>query len=387
MIERDIAEQARGLATWFPVVSVTGPRQSGKSTLVRSVFDGYDYVNLEDPQVRGAALDDPVGFIKNRPDHLIIDEAQYAPELFSMVQVASDERGSMGQYILSGSQNFLMLKAITQSLAGRVGMLKLLPLSYHEALRADPSLSGDAFMLAGGYPRIYDVGLPLGTFFENYVSTYLERDVSGYLDVRNLAAFRTFLGLCARNCGRLLRYVTLEQGAQISHDTARAWLSMLESSYVTFMLRPYHANLGKRLTKTPKLYFYDTGLLCYLLGIKTLEQLLVHPMLGAVFENLVIAERMKRHLNGGDEPELCFYRDDSKVEVDLLDLTDAASPELMEIKSSETYRPRFARHLGTVGETLGVPPERRAVVARVGDDYTADGVTVRSARSELLGSR
>jgi predicted AAA+ superfamily ATPase len=162
---------------------------------------------------------------------------------------------------------------------------------------------------------------------------------------------------------------------------------MLESSYVTFMLRPYHANLGKRLTKTPKLYFYDTGLLCYLLGIKTLEQLLVHPMLGAVFENLVIAERMKRHLNGGDEPELCFYRDDSKVEVDLLDLTDAASPELMEIKSSETYRPRFARHLGTVGETLGVPPERRAVVARVGDDYTADGVTVRSARSELLGSR
>ncbi|MCH4180705.1 MAG: ATP-binding protein, partial [Atopobiaceae bacterium] len=244
MIERDIAEQARGLATWFPVVSVTGPRQSGKSTLVRSVFDGYDYVNLEDPQVRGAALDDPVGFIKNRPDHLIIDEAQYAPELFSMVQVASDERGSMGQYILSGSQNFLMLKAITQSLAGRVGMLKLLPLSYHEALRADPSLSGDAFMLAGGYPRIYDVGLPLGTFFENYVSTYLERDVSGYLDVRNLAAFRTFLGLCARNCGRLLRYVTLEQGAQISHDTARAWLSMLESSYVTFMLRPYHANLG-----------------------------------------------------------------------------------------------------------------------------------------------
>jgi len=385
MIERDMAKQARDLARWFPVVSVTGPRQSGKSTLVRDVFSGYAYANLEDPQVRASALSDPVSFVRNRPVHLIIDGTQYAPDLFSMVQVVSDERGAMGQYVLSGSQNFLMLKAITQSLAGRVGMLRLLPFSYREALRGDGSLTPDDYMLAGGYPRLYDTRMPLGTFFENYVSTYLERDVAGFLDVRNLSTFRTFLGLCARNCGGLLRYVTLEQGAQVAHDTARSWLSMLESSYITFMLRPYHANLGKRLTKTPKLYFYDTGLLCHLLHIKTMEQLLIHPMLGAIFENLIVSERVKRHLNEGVEPELYFYRDDSKVEVDLIDLTVPRVPELIEVKSSATYHPSHARHLGKVGDLLGVPVSGRTVVLRVDDGYSAGGVTVRGVRSELLG--
>jgi len=293
MIERDMAKQARDLARWFPVVSVTGPRQSGKSTLVRDVSSGYAYANLEDPQVRASALSDPVSFVRNRPEHLIIDGTQYAPDLFSMVQVVSDERGAMGQYVLSGSQNFFMLKAITQSLAGRVGMLRLLPFSYREALRGDGSLTPDDYMLAGGYPRLYDTRMPLGTFFENYVSTYLERDVAGFLDVRNLSTFRTFLGLCARNCGGLLRYVTLEQGAQVAHD--------------------------------------------------------------------------------------------SKVEVDLIDLTVPQAPELMEVKSSATYHPSYARHLGKVGDLLGVPESGRAVVLRVDDDYSAGGVTVRGVRSELLG--
>lgn len=373
------------MAGWFPVVSVTGPRQSGKSTLVRNVFSGYSYTNLEDPQVRKSAIADPVSFIRNRPERLIIDEAQYAPDLFSMIQVASDERGTPGQYVLSGSQNFLMLKAIGQPLSGRVGVLRLMPLSYQEALSADGSLSTDHFMLKGGYPRIYDVGIPPEIFFDNYVSTYLERDVSGFFDVRNLSAFRVFLGLCARNCGGLVRYVSLEKGAQVSHDTARSWLSMLESSYVVFTLKPYHASIGKRLTKTPKLYFYDTGLLCHLLNIRTLEQLVAHPMFGAIFENLIIAERMKRHLNAGENPDLCFYRDDAKVEVDLLDITDSDVPQLMEIKSSATYHPCFARQLDAVGGLLGIPASGQAVIARVDDEYQANGTCVRGARQELLG--
>lgn len=367
------------MASWFPVVSVTGPRQSGKSTIVRATFPSYAYVNLEDPQVRRSALDDPVGFIRNRPSRLIIDEAQYAPELFSMIQVVSDERGGPGQYVLSGSQNFLLLKSITQSLAGRVGMLRLLPFSYREACRADVELSADEFMLRGGFPRLYDTGMPTRPFFESYVSTYVERDVANFLDVRNLASFRNFLRLCALNVGSLVNYTSLARDADVDARTAKAWLSILESSYVTFSLMPYHSNEGKRLTKSPKLYFYDTGLLCHLLGIDTLSELLLGPHLGAVFENLIVSETLKRHLNEGKEPQLLFYRDDSKVEVDLLDFTDAGNRQLIEIKAGETYRDRFALHLGRVGEGLGIPRDRRYVVARVASSFDASDAHVVSA--------
>ena len=386
MIPRDMAGLLKDMARWFPVVSVTGPRQSGKSTLVRSVFPDYAYVNLEDPQQGRRALEDPVGFIRNASSPLIIDEAQRAPELFSMVQVVSDERGMPGQFVLSGSQNFLLLKGISQSLAGRVGLLKLLPLSFAELASAGGGPSADEFMVKGGYPRLYDIDIPPRIYYEGYVDTYLERDIAGYLDVRNMASFRTFLALCAQNVGNLLNIARLASDAGVSAATARAWLSMLESSYVIYLLQPYHANTRKRLTKTPKLYFHDTGLLCHLLRLDSLELLVASETLGPVFENLVVSETAKRYLNQGKMPDLCFYRDDSKIEVDLIDLTDPMRPRAIEIKSSETYHGKYARHLGRVGEELGIDVDGRMVVLRVQDSYRSEDVQVVSAR-DWLGRR
>lgn len=383
MISRSMASRALKLSTWFPVVSVTGPRQSGKSTLVKEVFSDYAYVNLENPQTRRQALVDPVGFINNRPNRLVIDEAQLAPELFSMIQVSSDESNEPGQYVLSGSQNFLLLKQITQSLAGRVGLLRLLPLSYSEAKSANESLTADSFMLRGGYPRLYDVEIPLEAYFSAYIKTYVERDVHEYLGVKDLSSYRTLLELCAQCAGSLLNVSRLANDAGVSRESVNSWLSMLESSYIVFRLRPYHANMRKRLVKTPKLYFYDTGLLCYLLRIRTLGQLLTSPYLGMVFENLVIEERMKTHLNAGREPDLYFYRDESKVEVDLVDLTESDRALLAEIKSSQTYRSSFARQLNKVGDEIGIPHERRFVVERAEGDFEADGAQVRNIATWL----
>ncbi len=378
MIPRSIAKRAKQLSTWFPVVSVTGPRQSGKSTLVKAVFPDYAYANLENPQTRQQALNDPVGFIRNRPNRLIIDEAQLAPELFSMIQVVSDESNELGQYVLSGSLNFLFLRQITQSLAGRAGLLKLLPLTYSEALSAKGSLTPDSFMLRGGYPRLYDVDMPEDAYFSAYLQTYVERDIQDYLGVRDLSSYRKLLALCAQCAGSLLNVSRLASDIGVSRDSVNSWLSMLESSYIVFRLRPYHADMRKRLTKTPKLYFYDTGLLCYLLHIRTLDQLLLSPYLGAVFENLVIEERMKAHLNAGSEPDLYFYRDENKVEVDLVDLTDPSRGLLAEIKSSQTYRSSFSKNLRKVGDEIGIPPEQRFVVERAEGDFEADGAQVRN---------
>lgn len=250
MIARSMEEMALKMAGWFPVVSVTGPRQSGKSTLVRKVFSEYDYVNLENIDTREAALADPVGFIRDRPQRLVIDEAQLAPELFNMIQVVSDETGEPGQYILSGSQNFLLLRSITQSLAGRVGLLRLMPLSFAEARAEQGDLGLDDFMRKGGYPRLYDRKIPTRVYYDGYVSTYLERDVAGYLDVRNIRQFETMLRLVAQTAGGLLNITRLAQDASVSSKTAREWLSILESSYIIFLLPPYFANIRKRLVKT-----------------------------------------------------------------------------------------------------------------------------------------
>lgn len=383
IIPRAMAQLASRMAGWFPVVSVTGPRQSGKSTLVREVFPDYEYVNLEDPNLRAVAAEDPVGFIRNRAPHLVVDEAQYVPDLFSMIQVVSDENGTPGQYILSGSQNFLLLKSITQSLAGRVGLLKLLPLSYAELLGGGISSGVDEFMIRGGYPRLYDVDMEADIFFEAYISTYVERDVAGYLDVRDAAAFRTVLRLCASNAGNLINYSNLARDADVGFRTVKSWMSILESSYIVFPLEPWHSNLGKRLTKTPKLYFYDTGLLCHLLGIRTVPQLLSHPMLGAVFENLIVSETAKRYLNRGKNPELYFYRDDSKREIDLLDFTDPNNRLAIEIKSSQTYHGRYGKTLVDVGDMLGVPADGRMVVYRGDVGLQANGFAVITAANYI----
>lgn len=370
MIERTLALSLEELAHYYPVVSVTGPRQSGKSTLVRATFPNHRYINLEDPSIRARALADPSGFIANNPGPLVLDEAQYVPELFSAVQAASDASPQAGKYVLSGSQNFLMMRAIKQSLAGRVGIAKLLPLSFPEIQDLYPSEQIAQLVLRGFYPQLHVSDIPTDLFYENYTDTYVTRDVVGYLDVRNEADFRTFLRVCASRVGSLVNYSSLASEVGISVPTVKNWLSLLESSYVVRLLQPYHANIAKRLTKSPKLYFYDTGLLCHLLGIRSLEQLVSGDMYGAIFENYVVIEQIKLRLNHLRSPELYFYRDDSKVEVDLIDLTD--NPALLiEIKSGQTYREAFGRHIRSVGKLL--PMQTRGMVVYGGQGTFEDG--------------
>lgn len=384
-IPRSLEVHLKKMASWFPVVSLTGPRQSGKSTLAKEAFPDYTYTNLEDPQIRMSALEDPLSFIHNRDKHLIIDEAQYAPDLFSMIQVVSDERGEPGQYILTGSQNFLMMKSIGQSLAGRVGLLKLLPLSFFELQNSSKlELDVDDFALKGGYPRLHDLNIPPSVYFSNYIDTYVERDVAELLEVRNKTSFRKFLSLCAQNAGNLLNLTSLSKATGTSVPTVRSWLSILESSYLVFTLQPYSVNMRKRLTKTPKLFFYDTGLLCHLLKIATVDQLVNSTSFGAVFENLVVAETLKRHLNSGVRPDLCFYRDDSKREIDLIDLSDPNAPQAIEIKSSRTYHDKYAAHLRTVCDDLDIAPENRFVVTRVDSSYRTKDCNVIAARDWLM---
>ena len=383
MIPRELSERARQMSTWFPVVSVMGPRQSGKSTLLRNAFPDYEYLNLERSNVRKSAQDDPVGFIASRSDKLFIDEAQYAPDLFPELQAAADERGTMGQYLLSGSQNFLLRKDITESLAGRVGILRLLPLSFSELAAAQPERTVDEFMFRGGYPHLYEVDMPAGVYYRSYMDTYVQRDAAELLDVRNLPVFGRFIRLCAQSAGQLVNVAHLAVEAGVDSRTAREWLSVLETSYIVFMLQPYAANVRKRLVKTPKLYFYDTGLLNYLLGIADVETLIGHNKRGDVFENFIISETMKGHWNKDEEPQLCFYRDSNGVEVDLMDLTELQNMRLIEIKSGQTAKDVFCKHLVTVGEMLDIPRERRCVVYRGADSFANQVASFVSARRYL----
>lgn len=370
------------LAKWYPIVSVTGPRQSGKSTLVRNTFPHHRYLNLEDPATRSRALSDPSGFIANNPGPLIIDEAQYAPELFSAIQAAADASGQKGEYVLSGSQNFLMMRNIKQSLAGRVGIARLMPFSFAEIGQSQAlSNSVSNVIFRGAYPQLWASDIPTSLFYENYIDTYVARDVMGYLDVRNESAFRLVMQLCATRAGNLLNISAIASDAGVSVPTVRNWLSILEASYVIFLLQPYYANIAKRLTKTPKLFFYDTGLLCHLLGIKTPDELVNSEAYGAVFENYVIAEQLKSYINHLTTPLLFFYRDDSKVEVDLVDTTNKPI-NFVEIKSGQTYRATFSRSVRKVATEL--PGDTQPCVVYGGEGtFTDNGVTVWGIREWL----
>lgn len=381
-IPRRLGAEVLKNAQWYPVVSLTGPRQSGKSTLIRELFPDYSYVNLENPQDRESASTDPVSFIANRPEHLIIDEAQNVPEIFSMIQVVSDERGTKGQYILSGSQNFLMMKRIQQSLAGRVGMLKLLPFSYGE--QKDHYYSDvDDFILRGGYPSLLVNRIDADNYFESYIQTYLTRDVTELFSINKVADFRKLLVLLASQVGSLLNISALSNALGLARDTVKDWLYALEQSYIIFMLEPYAANLKKRLTKTPKVYFFDTGLLCYLLKIYSTDSLRLHEHYGNIFENAVVADRYKHYLNQGKQPDLCFYRDDSKREIDLLELSDPDGPSAFEIKSSMMYRDKFVRQLSSVCDDIGIAKDRRSVILKIDHGFNAKDAKAESVTDFL----
>jgi predicted AAA+ superfamily ATPase len=356
MITRNMTLKLKELVTKYPVVAVTGPRQSGKTTLVKHVFPDRAYVSLEDPDVREFALTDPRGFLSTYPDGVILDEIQRVPELFSYIQTRVDEMGKEGVFVLTGSHNLVLMEGITQSLAGRVALLNLLPLSFAELSRAKqaPKTLHD-LLFTGLYPRIYDKGLSPSEWYANYANTYLERDVRMVTKVTDLARFQRFVKMCAARSGQILNLSALGNDCGITHNTAKAWLSVLQAGFIIFLLHPHHKNFNKRLIKSPKLFFYDPGLLCYLLGIDTPNSLAIHAFRGHIFETWVVGELLKGQFNKGLRENLYFWRDHVGHEVDCI-IEQGESLIPLEIKSGETVTRDFFKGLNYWYKVSGISP-------------------------------
>ncbi|MBR1550264.1 MAG: ATP-binding protein [Bacteroidales bacterium] len=360
MIDRRLEYAIKENMTYFPVVTVTGPRQSGKTTLIRAMFPNLPYFSLENPDTRAMAMDDPVSFLSQHVDGMVLDEVQNVPSLLSYLQGIVDEHKDR-RYILSGSSQFSLQTSISQSLAGRTAVLELLPIAVQE-MQGNPAVEdADTLMYSGFYPAVVAGENIPRMFYPAYVRTYLERDVRSLLQVKDLYQFQTFLRLCAGRVGSLFNASELSNEVGVSVNTVRSWLSILQASYIVFLVHPYYENSRKRLTKTPKLYFHDTGLACHLLGIESPQQLSSDRMRGHLFENMVIADVVKRSTNEGRTPELMFYRDSNGNEIDLL-LAKGQSVEAYEIKSSSTYNSSFETAFHRLPPQLEARLVRRAVV-------------------------
>ncbi|MCM1531498.1 MAG: ATP-binding protein [Bacteroides sp.] len=358
MVDRLLRYKLVELTSKFPVVTLTGPRQSGKSTLLKNSFPEYRYVSLEDPDMRLFATEDPKGFLATYPDKTIIDEAQRVPELFSYLQTHIDHAGKEGMYLLAGSHNFLLMERIGQSLAGRTALLKLLPFSHAEMQEGEilpDSLDKEIF--TGGYPRLYDKNISPTDYYPFYIQTYVDRDVRLMKNIGDLGKFIRCIKLCAGRIGQLLNLSSLANECDVAVSTITNWISVLEASYVCHLLRPDHNNFAKRLVKTPKLYFYDTGLACSLLDIQSPEQLSTHFLRGSLFENLVVNEFIKAAYNRGESPTLSFWRDSTGNEVDLLRYIKGDA-QAYEIKSGATFSSDFFKGIVKWAQLSNTPPER-----------------------------
>lgn len=345
MIKRNLAETISRAIKQFPVLTVTGPRQSGKTTLLRFQFPEYQYVNLEEPDIREWADGDPRNFLNEYKKNVIFDEIQRVPSLFSYLQSKVDEYNIPGQFILSGSQSFLLNEKISQSLAGRAAVLNLLPLSFSELEKSGyGGKKINNYLFQGFFPRIYDQQIEPILFYNSYINTYVERDVRLIKNITSISDFTRFLKLCAGRTGQLLNISAIATECGISVNTARGWLSLLEQSFIVFLLRPYHKNFNKRLVKMPKLYFFDTGLVCSLLEIENEKQLATHYLRGSIFENFVITELLKFRLNSGKSSNLYFWRNNHGNEIDCI-VEMASKPVAVEIKSGETFSADFLKGL------------------------------------------
>ncbi len=379
MLARQALPVLKEMAAGFPVLALTGPRQSGKTTLARQCFPEKPYFSFEDIEVRQRFTADPRQFFALLPQGAVLDEVQNSPELFSYLQGVVDERASMGDFILTGSQQFGLLGNITQSLAGRVGLVQLLPLSAAE-LRHAGLLAKDmpGAVWAGAYPALFDRQRRLANplqWLGAYINTYIERDVRQVLGVVNLSLFRRFVLMCAARCGQLLNLSALAADCGISHTTAKSWMTVLEASYVVHLLQPFHHNFGKRLVKMPKLYFLDTGLLCHLLRIDNPTVLATHALRGAIFESWVVSETLKHRWNQGLPADIYFWRDNHGTEVDMV-FEHAGRLHAVEIKSGSTFVPEWIDGLRLwrkyAGELAASP-----VIAYAGkDSFSVQGINV-----------
>ncbi|MBO0930005.1 ATP-binding protein [Fibrella aquatilis] len=387
LIARQIKSKLIQLSAQYPIISLTGPRQSGKSTLVRSLFAELPYVLLEDPDVRLLAEQDPRGFLANYPNGAVFDEVQRVPDLFSYLQGIVDQGNQQNPYILIGSQNFLLMEGISQSLAGRAAVLRLLPFNYAELQSAEAvPTSLETLLWQGSYPRLITRQLDPTDFYPAYIQTYLERDVRSLKNISDLGSFARFLRLCAGRAGNLLNLSSLANDSGISVNTAKSWLSVLEASYVVYMLEPFHENYSKRIVKSPKLFFYDTGLVCALLGLRRADLVETYYMRGSLFENWVVSEVVKHFYNQGQTAPIYFWQDKTGREVDLL-IEQNGSLLSIEIKAGQTLNPTYFNQLTYWNKLSGNPASNSYVVygGTVQQETSAGTFVPVSGLAELLG--
>ncbi len=375
MIPRILESKIKDAAAHYPVVSLTGPRQSGKTTLCRKLFPQKPYLSFETPDVRELAVHDPRGFLACYPEGAVLDEVQRVPEILSYLQGIIDERKQNGSFVLSGSQNLLLLRSIQQSLAGRTAVLKLLPFSVEEIRSLLQKRTSDEILYTGFFPRIFDQKIDPSDAMRDYVATYVERDVRQIINVKNLSSFQKFLKLCAGRVGQILNLSGISNDLGISHTTIREWMSVLEASYVVFLLPAYYRNWKKRIIKAPKLYFYDTGLAAYLLGIEHPSQVSRDPLRGALFENFVVIEFLKYFWSHGREAQLYFFRDNHGSEVDLI-LEKSRRITAVEIKAGQTIQTEFMKGLDFLKRLAGKDILGRAVVYGGRDEFSREDVTI-----------